>query len=137
MDVGQVSFKDARKVRRVLVAARENPIVNRLNRTRVEKRPDLKQLRDERLAELRRRDQAAAQTRVRGRKPKPPLIRLTFGNRERRRRGRRRSGRRRSGQRTMRTTTCLPRRIWRGRVIAIAGRIGKMTLCDDTYYALG
>ncbi|KID89623.1 coiled-coil domain-containing protein 25 [Metarhizium guizhouense ARSEF 977] len=63
MDVGQVSFKDARKVRRVLVAARENPIVNRLNRTRVEKRPDLKQLRDERLAELRRRDQAAAQTR--------------------------------------------------------------------------
>lgn len=65
MDVGQVSFKDARKVRRVLVAARENPIVNRLNRTRVEQRPDLKQLRDERLAELRRREQAAAQTRVR------------------------------------------------------------------------
>ncbi|KAH0601204.1 hypothetical protein MHUMG1_00076 [Metarhizium humberi] len=65
MDVGQVSFKDARKVRRVLVAARENPVVNRLNRTRVEQRPDLKQLRDERLAELRRREQAAAQTRVR------------------------------------------------------------------------
>ncbi|KAF5138060.1 Coiled-coil domain-containing protein 25 [Metarhizium anisopliae] len=63
MDVGQVSFKDARKVRRVLVAARENPIVNRLNRTRVEQRPDLKQLRDERLAELRRTEQAAAQTR--------------------------------------------------------------------------
>ncbi|KAK8917193.1 Coiled-coil domain-containing protein 25 [Metarhizium anisopliae] len=63
MDVGQVSFKDARKVRRVLVAARENPVVNRLNRTRVEQRPDLKQLRDERLAELRRREQAAAQTR--------------------------------------------------------------------------
>ncbi|EFY92482.1 hypothetical protein MAC_01448 [Metarhizium acridum CQMa 102] len=63
MDVGQVSFKDARKVRRVLVAARENPIVNRLSKTRVEKRPDLKQERDDRLKELRRREQAAAQTR--------------------------------------------------------------------------
>ncbi|KJZ76414.1 hypothetical protein HIM_04143 [Hirsutella minnesotensis 3608] len=59
MDVGQVSFKDPRKVKRVLVAQRENPIVNRLNKTRVEKKPDFKQERDDRLKELRKRDQAA------------------------------------------------------------------------------
>ncbi|GJN67719.1 coiled-coil domain-containing protein 25 [Purpureocillium lilacinum] len=50
MDVGQV--------KRVLVPQRENPIVNRLNKTKVEKKPDLKQERDDRLKELRRRDQA-------------------------------------------------------------------------------
>ncbi|KAM4057336.1 coiled-coil domain-containing protein [Hirsutella rhossiliensis] len=63
MEVGQVSFKDQRKVKRVLVVQRENPIVNRLNKTRVEKKPDLKQERDDHLMELRRRDQAAQQQR--------------------------------------------------------------------------
>ncbi|PNY25444.1 Coiled-coil domain-containing protein 25 [Tolypocladium capitatum] len=85
MDVGQVGFKDPRKVasarppgissssrseslthrqvKRVLVAQRENAIVNRLNKTRVEKKPDLKLERDERLKDLRRRDQAAQQSR--------------------------------------------------------------------------
>ncbi|PHH87327.1 hypothetical protein CDD83_9012 [Cordyceps sp. RAO-2017] len=63
MEIGQVSFKDPRKVRRVLVAQRENPIVNRLNKTKVEKKPDLKQERDNRFKELRRRDQAAQQQR--------------------------------------------------------------------------
>ncbi|KND86521.1 Coiled-coil domain-containing protein 25 [Tolypocladium ophioglossoides CBS 100239] len=61
MEVGQVSFKDPRKVKRVLVAQRENPIVNRLNKTKVEKKPDLKLERDDRLKDLRRRDQAAQQ----------------------------------------------------------------------------
>ncbi|KAK4086751.1 Coiled-coil domain-containing protein 25 [Purpureocillium lilacinum] len=46
------------QVKRVLVPQRENPIVNRLNKTKVEKKPDLKQERDDRLKELRRRDQA-------------------------------------------------------------------------------
>ncbi|ODA76781.1 hypothetical protein RJ55_07296 [Drechmeria coniospora] len=63
MDVGQVSFKDPRKVKRVLVAQRENPIVNRLNKTKVEKKPDLKLERDERLKMLRRREQDAQQQR--------------------------------------------------------------------------
>ncbi|KAK2601968.1 hypothetical protein QQS21_004481 [Conoideocrella luteorostrata] len=58
MDVGQVSFKDPRKVRRVLVPARENPIVNRLNKTKVEKKPDLKQEKDDRSKELRKAEQA-------------------------------------------------------------------------------
>ncbi|KAF4874195.1 Coiled-coil domain-containing protein 25 [Colletotrichum siamense] len=60
MAVGQVSFKDPRKVKRVLVAQRENPVVNRLNKTKVEKKPDLAQEREDRLKELRKRDQAAS-----------------------------------------------------------------------------
>jgi len=63
MDVGQVSFKDQRKVKRVLVPQRENHIVNRLNKTKVEKKPDLQQEREDRLKEIRRRDQAAYQAR--------------------------------------------------------------------------
>ncbi|KAK1486472.1 hypothetical protein CCUS01_15110 [Colletotrichum cuscutae] len=64
MAVGQVSFKDPRKVKKVLVAQRENPIVNRLNKTKVEKKPDLQQERDDRLKELRKRDQASTLERV-------------------------------------------------------------------------
>ncbi|KAK4111203.1 coiled-coil domain-containing protein 25 [Canariomyces notabilis] len=59
MAVGQVSFKDQRKVKRILVAQRENAIINRLNKTKVEKYPDLKQEKDDRQRELRKRDQAA------------------------------------------------------------------------------
>ena len=65
MEVGQVAFKDARKVKRILVPARENPIVNRLNKTKVEKKPDLQQERDDRLKELRSREQLAQLARVR------------------------------------------------------------------------
>ncbi|KAI1855147.1 hypothetical protein JX265_006711 [Neoarthrinium moseri] len=63
MAVGQVSFKDPRKVKRVLVPQRENPIVNRLNKTKVEKHPDLQAEREDRQKELRRKDQAAVQAR--------------------------------------------------------------------------
>ncbi|KAF4580806.1 Coiled-coil domain-containing protein 25 [Ophiocordyceps camponoti-floridani] len=59
MDVGQVSFKDQRIVKRVLVPQRENAIVNRLNKTKVEKKPDLQRERDDRLKELRRIEQEA------------------------------------------------------------------------------
>ncbi|KAI3548334.1 hypothetical protein CSPX01_03130 [Colletotrichum filicis] len=67
MAVGQVSFKDPRKVKKVLVAQRENPIVNRLNKTKVEKKPDLQQERDDRLKELRKRDQASTLERAKAR----------------------------------------------------------------------
>lgn len=43
---------------------RENAIINRLNKTKVEKYPDLKQEKDDRLRELRKRDQAAQLARV-------------------------------------------------------------------------
>nr|CAN72066.1 hypothetical protein VITISV_042589 [Vitis vinifera] len=42
MDVGQVGFYNSKMVRTVRVEKRINEIVNRLNRTKVERKPDLK-----------------------------------------------------------------------------------------------
>ncbi|KAL6909262.1 hypothetical protein GGI43DRAFT_394956 [Trichoderma evansii] len=61
MDIGQVSFHDQKKVKRILVPNRENPIVNRLNKTKVEKKPDLKAEKDDMLKQIRAREQAAMQ----------------------------------------------------------------------------
>jgi hypothetical protein len=47
MTTGQVSFHNQKTVRKVFVKQRENPIVNRLNKTRVEKFPDLRAEKDE------------------------------------------------------------------------------------------
>ncbi|KAF2645245.1 DUF814-domain-containing protein [Massarina eburnea CBS 473.64] len=63
MAVGQVGFKDNRKVKRTHVEKRENPIVNRLNKTKVEKFPDLREEKQARLKELRNRDRDALQVR--------------------------------------------------------------------------
>ena len=51
------------QVKRIHVIQRENPIVNRLNKTKVEKQPDLRQEREDRLKELRQRDQSARRDR--------------------------------------------------------------------------
>lgn len=64
MAVGQVSFKDQKKVKRLIIPQRENAIVNRLNKTKVEKYPDLRQEKEDRLKELRKKDQAALLARV-------------------------------------------------------------------------
>jgi hypothetical protein len=58
------------------VAERENAIVNRLNKTKVEKHPDLKQEKDDHLKELRKRDQAAQLARVSGHHPQLSCIPL-------------------------------------------------------------
>jgi hypothetical protein len=42
MATGQVSFHDQKMVKKIQVPARQNPIVNRLNKTREEKYPDLR-----------------------------------------------------------------------------------------------
>ncbi|KAJ6830390.1 coiled-coil domain-containing protein 25 isoform X2 [Iris pallida] len=42
MDVGQVGFHNSKMVRKVKVEKRSNEIVNRLNKTKVERKPDLK-----------------------------------------------------------------------------------------------
>ena len=42
MATGQVSFHDPKLVKKVHVATRQNQIVNRLNKTKVEKSPDLR-----------------------------------------------------------------------------------------------
>ncbi|KAJ6003461.1 Coiled-coil domain-containing protein 25 [Penicillium sp. IBT 35674x] len=53
MATGQVSFHNPKLVRKVLVRARENPIVNRLNKTRVEKFPDFRAEKEEYLKKKR------------------------------------------------------------------------------------
>ena len=63
MATGQVSFHDPKLVKKLHVPARQNPIVNRLNKTKVEKFPDLREereadLKDKRKVErLQREDQ--------------------------------------------------------------------------------
>ncbi|CAI7642565.1 unnamed protein product [Penicillium manginii] len=47
MATGQVSFHNQKLVRKILVRERENAIVNRLNKTRVEKFPDLRTEKEE------------------------------------------------------------------------------------------
>ncbi|KAI6027840.1 cytoplasmic protein [Pisolithus microcarpus] len=49
MAVGQVAFHNDKRVKRIHVAKRENPIVNRLNKTKVEKQVDHEQERIERV----------------------------------------------------------------------------------------
>lgn len=41
MTTGQVSFHNPKLTRKIFVPARQNPVVNRLNKTRVERFPDL------------------------------------------------------------------------------------------------
>lgn len=65
MVVGQVGFRDMRKVKRILVDARANAVVNRLNKTKIEKYPDLRQEREDRDKELRLRVRRAMLERVR------------------------------------------------------------------------
>lgn len=64
MAVGQVGFKDQKKVKRVLVPQRENQIINRLNKTKVEKFPDLAMEKEEILKAERKKDQASRLERV-------------------------------------------------------------------------
>jgi len=64
MATGQVGFKDQKMVRRVYVEKRENAIVNRLNKTKVEKYPDLRQEKADREKEERRKERISAQEKV-------------------------------------------------------------------------
>lgn len=54
MATGQVSFHDQKMVKKVHVPVRQNVIVNRLNKTKVEKYPDLRAEREEDLKEKRK-----------------------------------------------------------------------------------
>lgn len=68
MATGQVSFHDPKMVKKLLVPARENAIVNRLNKTKVEKSPDLRaereaDQREKRKAERMKREEQKAKER--------------------------------------------------------------------------
>ena len=64
MATGQVGFKDQKMVKKVRVEKRENVVVNRLNKTKVEKYPDLRGERAERDREERKKERIAAQEKV-------------------------------------------------------------------------
>lgn len=63
MDVGQVGFHKQKEVRTIHVEKRLNEIVNRLNKTKEEKHPDLRAEREER-DRLEREDQKAKQREI-------------------------------------------------------------------------
>jgi len=56
MATGQVSFHNPKLTRKVFVSLRQNPIVNRLNKTRTEKFPDLMAEKDEYLKQQRKEE---------------------------------------------------------------------------------
>ncbi|KAF8248309.1 DUF814-domain-containing protein [Wilcoxina mikolae CBS 423.85] len=60
MATGQVGFKDQRKVKKILVDTRVNAIINRLNKTKVEKFPDLLAEKEERLKVVRAQEKKVA-----------------------------------------------------------------------------
>ncbi|EME88980.1 uncharacterized protein MYCFIDRAFT_76360 [Pseudocercospora fijiensis CIRAD86] len=65
MATGQVGFHNPKLVKKVYVEKRENAIVNRLNKTKVEKYPDLKAEKEERDREERKKERIAAQEKKR------------------------------------------------------------------------
>ncbi len=103
------------QVKRILVPQRENPIINRLNKTKVEKFPDLQMEREEKLKALRKKDQAARLARV-----SCFLVhfqsRANCLGRKRKRIKLFRSGRRRSGRRIMHMMRCSRGMIRRRRI---------------------
>ncbi len=59
MATGQVSFHDPKLTKKLLVPTRQNLIINRLNKTRVEKFPDLRNEKEEDLKHKRRIERLA------------------------------------------------------------------------------
>jgi hypothetical protein len=118
------------QVKRILVPQRENPIVNRLNKTKVEKFPDLAMEKEEKLKALRKKDQAAKLERVSFvfvfRRETCADNRL----RKRKRQGLHRSGKRRSGRRIMPMMRCSTKLTPMKRTIRIEVKIGRTILCE-------
>jgi hypothetical protein len=118
------------QVKRILVPQRENPIVNRLNKTKMEKFPDLAMEKEEKLKALRKKDQAAKLERV---SVVFVLRRETCadnGLRKKKRQGLHRSGKRRSGRRIMPMMRCSTKLTLMKRTIRIEVKIGRTTLCE-------
>ena len=65
MATGQVSFHDPKLTKKILVRSRENPIINRLNKTRIEKFPDLRAEREEDLKEKQKVERIAREEKKR------------------------------------------------------------------------
>lgn len=136
MATGQVGFKDNKMVRRVYVQQRENAIINRLNKTREEKHPDLRAEKAEREKDIRRRERIAAQDKVCG----ATCVSSTILHRERDTDGyatcrssktgrKQKNMRSRSGRRNICTTICIRKTTWRCPAIRIAMLTSWTTSC--------
>ena len=68
MATGQVSFHDQKLTKKILVPVRQNAIINRLNKTKVEKFPDLYAEREEDLRAKRKVERIAREERKRAEK---------------------------------------------------------------------
>ncbi len=64
MATGQIGFHRQKQVKKVLIEKRVNEIINRLNKTKVEKFPDLAAEKAEFEKEERRKEKAALQEKV-------------------------------------------------------------------------
>jgi len=73
MATGQVSFTDQKMVKKIFIETRENAIINRLNKTKVEKQPDLQQERDDHVKELQ-----DAKNRIRAKEVRLALLSIQY-----------------------------------------------------------
>lgn len=136
MATGQVGFKDQKKVKRVYVAKRENPIVNRLNKTKVEKFPDFRQEKEDRARELRKKDRSVIAERVRRFTIQAELEPLTYTppNRQRKRHALQERGKSWLTKGTTPTTTGTRRnRSWLP-ATRTATRTGRTISCKDSHF---
>lgn len=117
-------------MKKALVVQRENPIVNRLNKTKVEKFPDLQMEREEKLKALRKKDQAAKLERASY--LYSIILDYSVANSIFRRRKRLellKNGKKRNGRRITHTMSYFRKKIQRMRITKIVERISWMTLC--------
>jgi hypothetical protein len=132
MATGQVGFKDQKKVKRVYVAKRENPIVNRLNKTKVEKFPDFRQEKEDRAKELRKKDRSVIAERVRQLRfrGKRETLAYTINNRQKKKLALHERGKSWRTRGTTHTMIGTPRIRSRLPAIRTVIRIGKTTSCE-------
>ena len=135
MATGQVGFKDQKKVKRVYVAKRENPIVNRLNKTKVEKFPDFRQEKEDRAKELRKKDRSVIAARVRIAKPQSErdTLAYTITNRQRKRLALQRRGKSwHIKENTLTTTGTWRNKSWLPATRTVT-RTGRTTSCENSH----
>jgi hypothetical protein len=134
MATGQVGFKDQKKVKRVYVAKRENPIVNRLNKTKVEKFPDFRQEKEDRAKELRKKDRSVIAERVRQSifRDKRETLAYTIINRQKKKLGLQERGKSWHIRGITHTMIGTPRIRSRLPVTRTVIRTGRTTSCENT-----
>lgn len=119
-------------MKKIHVVQRENAIINRLNKTREERYPDLKSEKDDALRQLRRKDQAGLRERVCP-SPRPFwTMAIDVCSKKRRLESRRRE-RNWRGRRIMPMMICIRKSRSLPRAIKTGMRISRTTSCNSLY----